>query len=171
MTELNEKKILQKVTGGERVSLSEMMACIKQLEQQKPLHETSNLLNGEWRLIWTSGTKKYQEFSENLSAQMISPLSGRSQIIQRFDTTNCFLENEVRVEWGSLCVAGFYENIGQSKLQFFFKQLQLNLGHFPGVKFPLGAWAKGWLRTTYLDADFHLERGDKGGVSVYIRAN
>jgi hypothetical protein len=41
------------------------------------------------------------------------------------------------------------------------------MSFLPEIKVPFGTWASGWLRTTYLDQELHIERGDRGGVSVY----
>jgi hypothetical protein len=39
------------------------------------------------------------------------------------------------------------------------------------LQLALGKWAKGWLQTKYIDEELHVESGDRGGVSIYLKSN
>jgi hypothetical protein len=145
-----------------------MLEAIAQLEKQRQRGKGIESLEGEWLLIWTSGTKKYQELKPNNSLNPIQTSSRRNQVIQRFDIQQRQLENEVKFPFGSLVVAGEFEYTPQQRIQFTFSQMRSRLGKLK-FQLPLGKWAKGWLQTTYIDEELHVERGDRGGVSVYVK--
>lgn len=159
--------ILKAARGAE--SIQEMLEAIAQLEQQRQRGSIESL-EGEWLLIWTSGTKKYQELKPNHSQKLIQTSSRRNQVIQRFDIQQRQLENEVKFPFGSLVVAGEFEYTPQQQIQFTFSQMRSHLGKLK-FQLPLGKFAQGWLQTTYIDEELHIERGDRGGVSVYVKNN
>ena len=149
------------------VNPKELLEAVLELEQQK---QRGNLaaLNGEWKLVWTSGTKQYQKLQNDFSASKQQPL-GYSNIVQRIDVQIQQIVTEVHTPFGSLSVSGPFEYSDQKRIQFTFERLRLKIGRLPTLQLPLGKWAKGWLQTTYLDERLHIERGDRGGISVYIR--
>jgi PAP_fibrillin len=147
--------------GSGSQSVQEILKAIQVLEKQKST-ENSEALAGAWSLLWTSGTKKYQESGKDF----IKPLSKTSSVIQRFDIDRSWIENEVRLPYLILIVEGPFIYSAE-KIQFTFQRVRLKMGFLPEIKIPFGTWASGWLRTTYLDQELHIERGDRGGVSVY----
>lgn len=166
MIEVNKAVILQAVNGD--VSQQEMLTAIHGLEKNWRKKSHLAALDGEWRLVWTSGTNKYQKVN-NLGQN--TPIKTPPQVIQRFDTTSAKLENIVDFPFGALAVGGEFEYTEKQRVQFTFRWMLLRLGNLPGMKIPLGKWAKGWLQTTYLDEELHIERGDRGGVSAYMKVN
>jgi hypothetical protein len=123
------------------------------------------LLEGEWRLLWTSGTRNAQKL--NQPGNGIHPKAIAS-VIQRLDCQRLWFENQITFAGISLIVGGPFE-YKQHRIQFRFERLGLQLGSLGPLKLPFGKWASGWLQTTYLDEDLHLERGDRGGISLYRR--
>lgn len=167
--ESDQRSVILKAAEGNIVSVSEMLNAIKVLEKQGSADAELSILDGEWLLLWTSGTKKYQQLNQ---ASLDAPLqltSRHNSVIQRLNTTQKWIENEVAFQFGFLCVAGLFDYTEKKRIQFTFSQLRLKLGALPTLQLPMGNWAKGWLQTTYLDQVLHIERGDRGGVSVYIR--
>ncbi len=159
----NQRTILLNLGPNSQVSVQEILEAIQSLEKQKVTGKNQEALAGAWSLLWTSGTKKYQASNKDL----LKPISSTTSVIQRFDTGRSWIENEVRLPYFCLTVEGPFLYSAEKKIQFTFQQLRLKLGFLPEIKIPFGNWASGWLRTTYLDKELHIERGDRGGVSVY----
>jgi PAP_fibrillin len=157
----NQRTILLTLGPNSLISVQEILEAIQALEKQKVTAENQAALSGAWSLLWTSGTKKYQAANKDLIK------SSTTSVIQCFDTSRSWIENEVRLPYFSLTVEGPFLYSAEKKIQFTFQQLRLKLGFLPEIKIPFGNWASGWLRTTYLDRELHIERGDRGGVSVY----
>lgn len=156
------QSIILSISNGGNILLQQMLAAIKELES-KQVSQSVEALNGEWRLLWTSGTKNYQKLN-NISLN--TPIkSVSSKIIQRFEKSK-LIANEVFFPFGSLTVLGEFV-YNHNRIQFTFNYVRLKLNSLP-IQIPLG-WAKGWLQTTYIDEYLHIERGDRGGVSVYIK--
>jgi PAP_fibrillin len=155
--------LLLNISSGSPVCVQEILEAIQVLEKQKSTVNSTATLAGAWFLLWTSGTKKYQESSKDL----IKPISKISSVIQRFDLDRSWIENEVRFPYFFLIVEGPFVCSAEKKIQFTFQSVRLKMGFLPEIKIPFGTWASGWLRTTYLDQELHIERGDRGGVSVY----
>jgi PAP_fibrillin len=158
-----QRTVLLSISSGSQVSVQEILEAILVLEKQKSTENDRTILAGAWFLLWTSGTKKYQESNKTL----IKPISKTSSVIQRFDIDRSWIENEVRLPYFSLIVEGPFVDSAEKKIQFTFQSVRLKMGFLPEIKVPFGTWASGWLRTTYLDQELHIERGDRGGVSVY----
>lgn len=159
----NQRNVLLNLGSGSQVSVQEILEAIQALETQKVTGENQEALAGAWSLLWTSGTKKYQASNKDLT----KPISSTPFVIQRFDTRRSWIENEVRLPYFSLTVEGPFLYSAEKKIQFTFQQLRLKIAFLPEIKVPFGNWASGWLKTTYLDEELHIERGDRGGVSVY----
>lgn len=156
--------ILEAAKTGQ-IDRDRVEAAIATLEKQQTRGDIS-LLDGEWRLVWTSGTRNYQKWKRSfltIETAAIAP------VIQRIDVTTHRFENEVSFFFATLTVAGSFEYGEKKRLEFTFDRLRLQLGTLPALQLPLGQGASGWLQTTYLDEQLHLERGDRGGVSAYIR--
>lgn len=123
------------------------------------------LLEGEWRLLWTSGTRNSQKLNKGENGMNRKAIAS---VIQRLDCQGLWFENQVTVAGSSLIVGGPFE-YKKHRIQFRFERIGFQLGSLGLLKLPLGKWASGWLQTTYLDEDLHLERGDRGGISLYRR--
>lgn len=162
-----QRTLLLNIGSGSPVSVQEILEAIQILEKQKSSGNGQEALAGAWFLLWTSGTKKYQESGNDF----IKPMSKRSSVIQRFELGRSWMENEVRLLFFSLIfsliVEGPFFCSAEKKIQFTFQRVRLKIGFLPEIKVPFGNWASGWLKTTYLDELLHIERGDRGGVSVY----
>jgi hypothetical protein len=141
-----------------------LQSAIATLEKAQ-LRGDLQLLPGEWQLLWTSGTRKAQQFKLTGGQINSKPIA---QVVQRINIQPRWFENQVRFPGGSLIVEGPFE-YRQHRLEFRFERVRLQLGTRRLLQLPLGKWATGWLQTTYLDQDLHLERGDRGGISAYIR--
>lgn len=144
----------------------EAFIAVRLLEQQKQTASLADLA-GNWRLVWTSGTQQYQDLQSRW--QSAKPKSTAQSVTQQIETQPQQLQNRVTFPGGSLTISGPFDYQSQ-RIQFTFNRVQLRLGAFPPIALPLGNWAKGWLQTTYLDETLHIERGDRGGISVYVRA-
>ncbi len=140
-------------------SLQEAIAILEKAQ----IRGDRSLLEGEWRLLWTSGTRKSQKFK--ITGDSLNR-KATAEVLQRIDMQRQWFENQVALTWGSLTVGGPFE-YKQHRIQFHFKRVGVQLGTRRGLTLPLGKWASGWLQTTYLDEGLHLERGDRGGISVY----
>jgi hypothetical protein len=158
-----QRTVLLNISPGSQVSVQEVLEAIQVLEKQKSVGNSQEALAGVWFLLWTSGTKNYQESSK----AFIKPIAKTSSVIQRFDVGRTWIENEVRLLYLSLIVEGPFVYGAEKKIQFTFHRVRLKIGFLPEIKIPFGTWASGWLRTTYLDQELHIERGDRGGISVY----
>lgn len=166
MTQDEPIATLQQLAQGDVVRRDALESAIALLEKQSSPHLTFTDLAGEWRLLWTSGTKNASNLPFRRETEEIH-LPQRSRIIQAFDPNQNRLENKVYFPIGCLTVAGTCRYTASKRLHFTFSQLLLKLGNLPALDLPFGSWATGWLQTTYLDAEYHIERGDRGGVSVY----
>lgn len=161
------RAFLLAVAQGKTASVQQMLDAIASLEKRRVMPSESPNLQGEWQLIWTSGTRSIANYNQsNLGSAIKRPFT---LIFQRFDFAQNQIENEVRFPSGNLCVTGKFEPSKSQRLQFVFISVSLQLGRLPAIKLPLGNWAKGWLQTTYIDDRLHFERGDRGGVSVWMK--
>ena len=160
MDATDSRQLLLQAAQGRRISPPALQAAIAALERQ-PAGQPPPL-EGEWRSVWTSGTARAQRLG--LPAQWLA-----SCIRQRFDTAQHWLETELSWGAGYLRASGPFELAARQRIQFAFAQLQLKLGPLPPIRVPLGQRARGWLHTTYRDAQVHIERGDRGGVAVFVR--
>lgn len=163
------RSLLLQLPNSINTSLQDILAAIQELENQKLTAENIQTLGGKWLLLWTSGTKKYQNLTKKSLDAPIITNSRKSQIIQYFDINQNRIENKVIFSFGSLTISGGFIYTPKKRIEFIFKQMSLQIGVLPVLNIPLGNWAKGWLQTTYLDSHIHIERGDRGGVSVYLK--
>ena len=164
----NLHQLLCQVEAGESVDGNILLAVIRQQEKQSSPSKSVEALAGTWQLVWTSGTRQYQTArAQKVMARSQSAF--RSIVLQRIDPQTGWFENQVRLPLGQLTVAGPFTYSATRRIEFTFTRLQLQLGRLPALPLPLGNWAKGWLQTTYLDDLWHIERGDRGGISVYRR--
>lgn len=142
-------------------SLQEAVAILEKAQ----IRGDRQLLEGEWRLLWTSGTRNAQKLNKPGNGMNRKAIAS---VIQRLDCQRLWFENQITIAGSSLIVGGPFE-YKQHRIQFRFERIGFQLGPLGLLKLPLGKWASGWLQTTYLDEDLHLERGDRGGISLYLR--
>lgn len=162
------RAFLLAVAQGETASVQQMLDAIASLEKRRFVPSELQNLQGEWQLIWTSGTRSIANYNQsNLDSAIKRP---PMPVFQRFDFAQNQIENEVRFSVGNLCVTGKIEPQKSQRLQFVFTSISFQIGRLPTIKLPFGNWAKGWLQTTYIDEQLHLERGDRGGVSVWMKS-
>jgi hypothetical protein len=160
-------RLLQTLQGSEQ---AEIPALVKTLETQQT-HGDLPTLAGTWHLRWTSGTRQSQQWQRGLWMKR-TPSSSPGAVYQRIMAEPTYLETIAA--WGPLylTVAGpFTYEQDRHRVAFTFTETVLGWGKLPALKVPMGSWAKGWLQTTYLDKDLHIERGDRGGISVYTRCS
>lgn len=157
----NPRAILIDAAREPRPDPQVLQAAIATLEKQQQRGDGLPALNGDWRLIWTSGTGK--------SGKPVKAQTSTPKVIQAIDAQDRRIENRVILPFGTLTVAGSFEYSDRHRIEFRFDRLKFRLGNLPALTLPLGKWATGWLQTTYLDDRLHIERGDRGGVSAYLR--
>jgi len=141
---------LEAMDAGSPVFPSAIQAAIAQLEAQR---QRGNLqqLAGCWRLVWTSGSGRFLP-----------------RAWQCFDLATSDFANRLEFPLGYLSASSRFSYTPRQRLEFTVERIAVKFGSLQfGV--PLGAWAKGWLQTTYLDGEWHLERGDRGGLALYRR--
>ncbi|NJK99716.1 MAG: hypothetical protein HC910_03795 [Spirulinaceae cyanobacterium SM2_1_0] len=141
---------LESLLSGPAPDRATLQAAIAQLERQRQ-RGTATDLAGCWLLIWTSGNGRFP-----------------ARVVQCFTPETGHFENRLETPLGWLSVRSQATYTPQQRLEFVAKQARVELG---ALRFglPLGSWAKGWLQTTYLDREWHLERGDRGGLALYHR--
>jgi hypothetical protein len=144
-----------------------ILEAIQGLEEQQQRGSLAQLA-GTWALLWTTGTRQSQQWQRGLWMQA-NPSQPLGSIYQCIDATNAQLEIIAEFGLARMRVSGSFLYTPQHRLAFTFTAMGLQLGTLPNLSIPLGQWAKGWLQTTYLDETLHIERGDRGGVSVYRR--
>ncbi len=165
---VDPRSLLLEAASKQRMPAQELVNAVQALEQ---LQQRGNLamLDGEWRLVWTSGTQQYQNLLKQQWPTPSDQAVNRGNIIQRVNADARQLETLVDGAIATLCVSGPFEYSDRHRLNFTFSHFTLQLRALPTLRLPMGSWAKGWLQTTYLDDLLHIERGDRGGVSVYIK--
>lgn len=169
-TPFDPRTVLLDAADQGKGNAKEMLEAILALEQQQ---QRGNLaqLEGTWQLLWTSGTQQYQKFlQDQWPTPSLQPIS-RGNIVQQIDVPHSLLKTQISFGIGTLSVSGPFQYSDRHRVEFTFQQVQLTVKALPKLKLPMGSWAKGWLQTTYLDDLLHIERGDRGGISVYLRSN
>jgi PAP_fibrillin len=163
-----------------------ILAAIASLEDFNPTPrpvEDSNLLNGNWRLLYTT--------SKALLNIDRFPLCKLGQIYQciRVDTSSIYNIAEIYglpyLE-GLVSVAAKFEPVSERRVQVKFQRsiiaLQRLIGYispenfiqqiqagkkFPAIDFPINSETQqGWLDITYIDSDLRIGRGNEGSVFV-----
>jgi hypothetical protein len=171
------RSLILQIAQRKSFDVAELVAAIEILEQQQktqPISHELAELAGQWQLLWTSGTQKYQQ----LRAQIDRPNGNspkqakiKDNIWQSFDLQLMQITNQVKLPFGAIEVSGSFGYSAKNRVEFNFSQVSFKIGNLPARAIPLN-WLKntqGWLQTTYLDSQIHIERGDRGGVSVFIK--
>jgi hypothetical protein len=173
MTQTAKAQLLALLEDPQRDS-AQIQGTVTALELQRQRGSLPQLA-GTWHLRWTSGTRNSQRWQRGLWMQS-APADPPGKIYQRITLDQAQAAEpylETIAAWGPLylTVAGPFTYGENHRFAFTFEKTALGWGKLPALTVPMGNWAKGWLQTTYLDGDLHIERGDRGGISVYTRCD
>jgi hypothetical protein len=167
-----------------------ILAAIANLEERNPTPhpvEASSLLEGDWRLLYTTS-------KELLNLERF-PLSKLGQIYQciRVNTNSVYNIAEIYslpyLE-GIISVAAKFEPVSNRRVNVKFERsiigLQRLVGYsspnkfiqqieggqkFTAIDFPINSnQRQGWLDITYIDSDLRIGRGNEGSVFVLTKA-
>ena len=166
-----------------------ILGAIAQLEERNPTPrpiEASELLNGDWRLLYTtsSGLLNIDRF----------PLLKLGQIYQSIRVKTSTVYNIAEIYGlpyleGLVSVAAEFEPLSEKRVQVKFKRSILGLQRlisyqspasfidqiesdqkFTAISFALDSREQqGWLDITYLDSDLRIGRGNEGSVFVLAK--
>ena len=166
-----------------------ILGAIAQLEERNPTPrpiEASELLNGDWRLLYTtsSGLLNIDRF----------PLLKLGQIYQSIRVKTSTIYNIAEVYGlpyleGLVSVAAEFEPLSEKRVQVKFKRSILGLQRlisyqspasfidqiesnqkFTAISFAIDSREQqGWLDITYLDSDLRIGRGNEGSVFVLAK--
>jgi len=192
---MNKEKLLEAIAGKNRGLLSSatdkqaILAAVAQLEDRNPTPrpvEASDLLEGNWRLIYTTS-------SGLLNIDQL-PFLKLGQIYQCIRTSGARVYNIAEVYGlpyleGFVSVAARFEPISERRIQVIFERsisgLQRLISYqspdefireiesgkkFPAIDFSIqNRDQQGWLDITYLDEDMRIGRGNEGSVFVLTK--
>ena len=187
--------LIEKLAGKNRGLLATesekqaILGAIAQLEERNPTPrpiEASELLNGDWRLLYTtsSGLLNIDRF----------PLLKLGQIYQSIRVKTSTIYNIAEIYGlpyleGLVSVAAEFEPLSEKRVQVKFKRSILGLQRlisyqspasfidqiesnqkFTAIDFALDSpEQQGWLDITYLDNDLRIGRGNEGSVFVLAK--
>ena len=196
MTQIRKTALLEAIAGknlgtnATNTDKQAILSAIANLEDYNPTPrplEASDLLEGNWRLLYTTS-------SELLNLNRI-PLTNLSQIYQciRLKTKSVYNIAEIKglpfLE-GLVSVAAKFEPVSQKRVQVKFERSIIGLQRFinykyPGnfieeiesgqkflaIDFPIKSnEQQGWLDITYLDNDLRIGRGNQGSIFVLTKS-
>lgn len=188
-------ELLEAIAGKNRGLLANeidnvrVLAAIQQLEDtnptKKPL-EAKDLLNGDWRLLYTT--------SKGILGLDRFPLFKLGQIYQCVRVSEAKVYNLAEIIGlpmleGLVSVAASFDPVSERRVNVMFERSIIGLQRFlsyntpakliqqieSGKKFlPLDfkierGEQKGWLDITYLDEDMRISRGNEGNVFVLTK--
>jgi len=192
---LGKAELLEAIAGKNRGLLATerdqlaILAAIAQLEDRNPTPrptEASDLLDGNWRLLYTTsrGLLNIEQF----------PLLKLGQIYQLIRAREGRIYNLAEVHGlpfleGLVSVAARFEAVSERRVEVKFERAVLGLQRLIGYQWPsqfvqrLETGEKflaidfsiarreqqGWLDVTYLDADLRIGRGNEGSVFVLTK--
>ncbi len=188
--------VLEAIAGKNRGLLANeldrqgILAAIASLENLNPTPlpvEASNLLDGNWRLLYTT--------SKGILNLDRLPFCKLGQIYQCIRVDNNSIYNIAEIYGfpyleGIFSVAAKFEPVSGQRVQVKFERSiiglqrlidytspnnliqQIEMGKkVNAIDFPLNSREQqGWLDTTYLDNDMRIGRGNEGSVFVLIKA-
>lgn len=192
---LGKAELLEAIAGKNRGLLATerdqlaILAAIAQLEDRNPTSrptEASDLLDGNWRLLYTTsrGLLNIDQF----------PLLKLGQIYQFIRASEGRIYNLAEVQGlpfleGLVSVAARFEAVSERRVEVKFERSVLGLQRLIGYQWPsqfvqrletgekflaidfsiAGREQQGWLDITYLDADLRIGRGNEGSVFVLTK--
>ncbi|MFM7449319.1 MAG: PAP/fibrillin family protein [Leptolyngbyaceae cyanobacterium] len=192
---LGKAELLEMLAGKNRGLLSTeteqlaILAAIAQLEDRNPTPrpvETSDLLEGNWRLIYTTsrgllgldqipliklgqiyqcirvGSQQVYNIAETYG---LPYLEGIVSVAARFTPVS---DRRVEVKF-ERSIVGLKRLIGYQGPDHLIQQIEA--GHkFPAIDVRIAEQDQnGWLDTTYLDSDLRIGRGNEGSVFVLTK--
>jgi len=192
---LEKESLLEAIAGKNRGLLTTdndkiaILSIIARLEDRNPTPrplETSELLDGDWRLLYTSSRSL-------LNIDQI-PLLKLGQIYQSIRIAEAKIYNIAEVYGlpyleGLIGVAARFEAISERRVQVKFERSILGLQRLIGYQSPANLIEQiasgkkftaidlqinnpnqqGWLDITYLDRDMRIGRGNEGNVFVLTK--
>ncbi|HEY9725772.1 MAG TPA: PAP/fibrillin family protein [Chroococcales cyanobacterium] len=194
---VSKAELLEAIAGKNRGLLATetdkvaILAAIARLEDRNPTPqplEATELLDGNWRLLYTS--------SQELLNLGRLPLSQLGQIYQCIRTSTTKVYNIAEISGvpyleSLVSVAARFEPVNERRVNVRFERfiigLQRWLGYrtpseyiqqiesgkkfFPALDFGIESREqRGWLDITYLDNDLRIGRGNEGSVFVLTKA-
>ena len=192
---MQKAKLLEAIAGknrgllGSETDKQAILAAVAQLEDRNPTPrpvEATDLLEGNWRLIYTT--------SRGLLNIDQLPLLKLGQIYQCVRTSSARIYNIAEVYGlpfleGLVSVAARFEPVSERRVKVNFERsifgLQRLIGYqspdefiqqiesgktLPAIDFSIeNRDQKGWLDSTYLDEDLRIGRGNEGSVFVLTK--
>lgn len=192
---LGKAELLEIIAGKNRGLLASaaekqaILSAIAQLEDRNPTPrplEAAELLNGNWRLLYTT--------SQELLRLDLIPFSRLGQIYQCVQTATARIYNIAEVSGipyleGLISVAAQFEPTSERRVQVKFERAVLGLQRLldysrpndliqrieqqkslKAIDFKIDSDnQQGWLDITYLDADLRIGRGNEGSVFVLTK--
>lgn len=192
---LGKAELLEIIAGKNRGLLASeaekqaVLSAIAQLEDRNPTPrplEAAELLNGNWRLLYTT--------SQELLRLDLIPFSRLGQIYQCVQTATARIYNIAEVSGipyleGIISVAARFEPTSERRVQVKFERAVLGLQRLLNYTQPTDLIQQveqqkslkaidfkidsnnqqGWLDITYLDADLRIGRGNEGSVFVLTK--
>lgn len=192
---LGKAELLEMIAGKNRGLLATapqqqaILAAIAQLEDRNPTPrpvEAADLLEGDWRLIYTT--------SRGILGLDQVPLVNLGQVYQSIRATQAKLYNIAEVYGlplleGIVSVAASFIPVSDRRVNVTFERSIVGLQRLidyqtpqsfiqqieAGKKFPAIDFAitnreqRGWLDITYLDQDLRIGRGNEGSVFVLTK--
>ena len=192
---IKKSELLELIAGKNRGLLATasdkqaILSAIAQLEDYNPTPrpvEAAELLNGDWRLLYTT--------SRALLGLDNFPLLKLGQIYQCIRVAESKVYNIAELYGlpyleGIVSVAARFEATSQRRVQVKFERSILGLNRLIGYESPAKfideiesgkKWAavdfkldtreqQGWLDVTYLDSDLRIGRGNEGSVFVLTK--
>jgi hypothetical protein len=192
---MQKAKLLEAIAGknrgllGSETDKQAILAAVAQLEERNPTPrpvEATDLLEGNWRLIYTT--------SRGLLNIDQLPLLKLGQIYQCVRTSSARIYNIAEVYGlpfleGLVSVAARFEPVSERRVKVNFERsifgLQRLIGYqspdefiqqiesgktLPAIDFSIeNRDQKGWLDSTYLDEDLRIGRGNEGSVFVLTK--
>ncbi|MDF0553032.1 PAP/fibrillin family protein [Kamptonema sp. UHCC 0994] len=192
---IGKAALLEAIAGKNRGLLATetdkqaILAAIAQLEDYNPTPrpvEATELLNGDWRLLYTT--------SKGLLGFDKLPLIKLGQIYQSIRANEAKVYNIAELYGlpffeGIVSVAARFEVVSEKRVQVKFERAIVGLQRLIGYEYPgdlidkIEAGKKfaaadfrldsreqqGWLDITYLDSDLRIGRGNEGSVFVLTK--
>lgn len=172
---------------SQRQSIGSAIAQLEDLNPTPRPLEATQLLNGNWRLLYTTSSgllnldrlplfkvgQIYQCIRvETASVYNIAEIYGLPLIEGLVSVTAKFepiSERRVQVKF-KRSIIGLKNLIGYTNPENFIQQIQAGK-KFTAIDFPIKSdQQQGWLDTTYIDNDLRIGRGNEGSVFVLTKA-